>query len=83
MSTQAEKIKAQKCAFNSPTQYWHRHLIGPDELQALFMAESEMRGQAITMAILSDMVLGERADDRSEAALIRAVRELIAMTGIG
>jgi len=77
MSTKAEKIKAQKFAFNSPNQYWHRHLIGPNELQALFIAESERCSQGLTLATLCDMVLGESAEDRSDAALISGVRILI------
>jgi hypothetical protein len=36
MSTIDEKIAAQRAAFESqPTQWWHRHLIGPAELEIL------------------------------------------------
>lgn len=78
MSTQAEKVKAQKMAFDShPIQPWHRHLIGSAELWSLFIAESDRRSQGLTLATLCDMVLGENAEDRSDEALIRAVRELI------
>lgn len=78
MSTQTEKINAQKAAFESgPTQPWHRHLIGPAELRNLFLAQSEANGQGLTLAILCDVVLGENAEDRSDEDLIWAVGELI------
>lgn len=36
MSTDAEKLSAQKAAFDhKPTQPWHRHLVGPAELETL------------------------------------------------
>lgn len=36
MSTELEQLSAQSMAFNhKPTQHWHRHLIGPMELQIL------------------------------------------------
>ena len=36
MSTPAEKIAAQKAAFeHQPSEHWHRHLVGPDELEYL------------------------------------------------
>lgn len=36
MSTPAEKIEAQKMAFESqPTQPWHRHLVKPAELEIM------------------------------------------------
>ena len=42
MSTIAEKIRAQKMALNDkPTKPWHRHMIGPVELEKLFIAADE------------------------------------------
>jgi hypothetical protein len=36
MSTLAEKIRAQKMALeHQPVQPWHRHLVGPEELEML------------------------------------------------
>jgi len=36
MSTDCEKISAQKGAFQSePVQRWHRHLVGPVELETM------------------------------------------------
>lgn len=78
MSTQAEKVKAQKMAFDSQhIQPWHRHLIGSAELWSLFIAESERRSQGLTLETLCDMVLGESAEDRSDEALVSGVRKLI------
>lgn len=44
MSMQSEKINAQAAAFAfKPTQSWHRHLIGPDELTAIFLELEELK----------------------------------------
>ena len=40
----------------------------------LIAADAELRRQGMVMATLCDMVLGERAADRSDEALIRAIR---------
>ena len=82
MSTQSENIRAQKMAFeHTPVQPWHRHLIGPAELEGLFFADSENRQRGVILATLCDMVLSEDAADRSDEALLRAVRSLMRFKG--
>lgn len=78
MSLQSEKIRAQQMAFDSkPPQPWHRHLVGPAELEMLFIADTENRKRGLLLVTLCDMVLGEDADDRSDDALMRGVRRLL------
>lgn len=47
-----------------------------DELKWKLMSEVNAQ-RGLTLASLCDMVLGEKAEDRSDAALIRRVRRLI------
>lgn len=43
MSTNAEKVEAQRQAFNHKATFgWHRHLIGPQELERLLKMESKL-----------------------------------------
>lgn len=49
MSTIDEKIKAQRFAFNSPLQPWHRHLIGPDELRGLLHDRRLLQGALLLL----------------------------------
>ena len=77
MSTRNEKITAQRCAhleFRGPLG---RHLIGPVELEALFIADDENRFRGVILACLCDMVLGDDAKDRSDEALMIEVRKLV------
>lgn len=47
MSTIHEKVQAQQWAFYSkPTKPFHRHLIGPDELEALLQLWEALRPKA-------------------------------------
>lgn len=44
MSTMHEKVEAQQWAFYSkPTQPFHRHLIGPAELEALLTMVEQLQ----------------------------------------
>lgn len=35
MSLSSEQIQAQEAAWQSPSKWWHRHLIGPSELESV------------------------------------------------
>lgn len=78
MSTNDEKIEAQKRVWQRANLNGvERHLIGQVELEHLLKSDEHRRlGDAHT-AMLCDMVLGEDAKDRSDEALIVAVRNLI------
>lgn len=42
MSTPQEKVETQRRAWNhSPIQQWHRHLIGPVELEHLLLTQKD------------------------------------------
>lgn len=78
MSLPYEKLRAQKMACDhKSTQPWHRHLVGPTELETLFIGDAENRQRGLTLSTLCDMVLGEDAADRSDEALIRGVRRML------
>ena len=60
MSTNAEKIMAQKMAFEEqPSRPWHRHIIGPSEIEAI-LKQSNERDKRLAAAedILSELSSG-------------------------
>lgn len=76
MTTREQAVEAQGLAILHGWQ-WRKHLLDPVEIQYLFLACDTRAEMGLTLATLCDMVLGEDAADRSDAALIAGVRELL------
>ena len=81
MSTPAEKIAAQKAAFeHQPSEHWHRHLVGPAELETLMgnfvvMGCDLLNARTVIRAFLRYVECGQIPEDEP---CVRRAREILA-----
>ena len=81
MSTPAEKIAAQKAAFeHQPSEHRHRHLVGPAELETLMgnfvvMGCDLLNARTVIRAFLRYVECGQIPEDDH---CVRRAREILA-----
>ena len=78
MNTPEQSVEAQGYAIlhGGP---WRKHLVSPVELKYLFLSSDRRTAMSYTLEALRDLALCEDAPDRSDTALISAVRELVTL----
>lgn len=83
MSINTEKVNAQRMAFKHPTQDWHRHLIGPAELEMLLEDFNRFQNVArLQKMSASEMRLQFGEMTASEIRLVRAIANSLLATPI-
>lgn len=83
MSTPAEKIAAQKAAFeHQPSEHWHRHLVGPAELETLMenfvVMGCDLLNARQVIAMLLRYVHDDAGSMEAKRHAIKRAREILA-----